>query len=129
MINLVPLETEPRAQLGGLALAEGHLDDAETWLKSALALEPGWDVYRPLGDIAFKKNRTDEAIMYYQKALTLHQRPPEEADTRFALALACTKANLPAQAETQLRRILALRPGDQRAAALLKAIEQMKNHP
>jgi tetratricopeptide (TPR) repeat protein len=129
MINLVPLETEPRAQLGRLALAEGHLDDAETWLKSALALEPGWDVYRPLGDIALKRNRANEAIMYYQKVLTFYQQSPEEADTRFALALACTKANLPAQAETQLRRILSLRPGDQRAATLLKTIEQMKIHP
>lgn len=66
------------SELGYLYLASGDLDAAENELKTANKLAP--NAVRPLfllGEVAFLRNRLDEALGYYEAALTQDPEKPE----------------------------------------------------
>jgi hypothetical protein len=65
----------PTMQLGWLALAENHLDEAESRFRSAVNLGTGWDGFYAalgvlgLGQVSLRRGETEHARKLYRQAL------------------------------------------------------------
>lgn len=58
--------------LGWAAIGTNHLDDAESYLKKALVIDPHLDaVYLNYGLLSEKQGRVTEAVSYYRKAYSM----------------------------------------------------------
>jgi len=58
--------------LGAVALAQGQVEQAKSFLEQAIAAEPrNYKAYLVLGDISFAQRNNPQAIRYYQKAVSL----------------------------------------------------------
>ncbi|MCC7197456.1 tetratricopeptide repeat protein [Candidatus Peregrinibacteria bacterium] len=58
--------------LGWASIGTNHLDDAEGYLKKALAIDPNLDaIYLNYGLLSEKRGRLTEAVSYYRKAYTM----------------------------------------------------------
>jgi tetratricopeptide (TPR) repeat protein len=86
-------DSDPRTaaishQFGRIALHRGQLDDAAGWFQKSLAIiEPGEDDpasvaddYFALGQVKQYQRYYTEAKQWYQKALDIHQRLPDEEE-------------------------------------------------
>lgn len=73
-LKLDPDNVDTLLSLGGVAMEQNHLSAAEAYflraIKNMPRTSPYWSyTYSMLGDIAFKQNRTNDAMKYYEKSL------------------------------------------------------------
>ena len=105
------------SELGFLYLASGDLDAAENELLSANKLSPAWE--RPLfllGEVAFLRNRLDEALTRYEAALA---QDPEKPETLRRLSEALYLKSGAAGVIARLEPFVAAHPAQSYPQALL----------
>jgi len=103
-------ESRRRAQA---ALRAGQAASAERALRSLEAHRPGdVDCLWLLGVACLDQGRIEESIAFLTRALGA---APERADARVDLARACRRAGRPAEARTEVRRVLETAPHHHRA--------------
>ncbi len=84
-VDLLSKNAEPFFRLADTYVQRGKLALAKRAYQQALTLNANLSpAYQGLGKIAFLQNRLEEAVQYYQKALTL---APYHAETHYNLAI------------------------------------------
>ncbi len=98
---------------GSELLQDNRVHDAKAELEQALSLQPsdpkGQDL---LGIVYFRLGLYPRAIAIYERLIQLH---PEALEPRINLALSYLKTGQPAQARSELERVVELNPGHSRA--------------
>ena len=98
---------------GSELLQDNRVHDAKAELEQALSLQPsdpkGQDL---LGIVYFRLGLYPRAIAIYERLIQLH---PEALEPRINLALSYLKTGQPAQARTELERVVELNPAHSRA--------------
>ena len=71
-IEMDPKEVRAWERCGDVLLRLGRLDEAESYLKKALVLDPGFaDTFVDFGYLSLQRGQPDEAMSYFSRALKL----------------------------------------------------------
>jgi tetratricopeptide (TPR) repeat protein len=96
------------ANLGGVLLLKGELNEAMTDCRRALEIEPDYPVANNnLGCIFLRQDRVEDAIASFRKALEVQ---PDYADARNNLGLALMQAGRAEEARTQFQQLVEAAP-------------------
>jgi Flp pilus assembly protein TadD len=110
----------------GLARARIAKGDAaggeEVLLTAANREAPGREIFRALGDLAFDRNRPDEAAPWYQKAADLD---PSWGKAWYKLGLCAQKMGDNAGASGFMNKVLAVDPASPEAAMARATLDQL----
>jgi protein O-mannosyl-transferase len=118
----------PRAWLNlGVALeAEGRLDEAESALRRALALQPAYDrAFSNLALVLRRQGRLGEAEQAGRRAVELE---PADADAHFNLATVLLAAGRPAEAAARFRMGLEVLENPRARLGLAQALSEAGDH-
>jgi Flp pilus assembly protein TadD len=122
-----PRFSEPRANLGVVALERGQLDRAEEHLRGALELEPDFaEAWGDLGVVLERKGRTAEARAAYERGLSVN---PGLVGPRRNLAFLHAREGRFGEARAQLLRLAQVDPTDAEAGGLLAYCELRLDRP
>lgn len=115
-----PLAREASFYLGISAYYLNQFEKAQNAFEFVAARLPLTEVYNNLGVVAGRRGQKS-ASKYFERAL---EADPSDPDYRFNLAVALTRRGEVAAAAHQLRELLALRPSDGEAQALLDTLSR-----
>ena len=105
---------EARTSLGTFYAARGRIEDAERWLRSAIAMEPRHvPAYVNLADLRRAQGRDTGAEAVLREGLVAN---PNDASLHHALGLALVRLQRMPEALTELRQATQLAPGNTRFA-------------
>ncbi|MDP3093686.1 MAG: tetratricopeptide repeat protein [bacterium] len=120
---LKPDFLEPRIFLGLVREKQGDLKGALSYMSHLGQLYPlNTDIAFQLGRLYFNQNKTNEAILEFERALKLN---PSHLDSLYSLALALEKKGDKTQAISFLERALKISPNNQ---ILKDKLEQLEKH-
>ncbi|MBA3823858.1 MAG: tetratricopeptide repeat protein [Ktedonobacterales bacterium] len=102
--------------LGELQTARGELDEAETFLRESIELEPSVGAWADLGDLLMRKEQSREAVSAFESAQKLDPASPQ---VRWRLGRALEMANRPEEARMVYEDAITTDPEDAMAHALL----------
>lgn len=120
---------EAQLALGQLLLQEGRLDEAMTALVKARQLNPELAHVRvTIGSVLWRQRKTEEALQEWRAECKAH---PDHFEALYMLGSALSlNADTRAEAETALRKAVALRPRNTRASyQLAKLVWQTSRNP
>jgi len=115
-----PLAREASFYLGISDYYLGQYEKAQSAFDFVATHLPLTEVYNNLGVVAARR-RQKSATEYFERAI---EADPRDPDYRFNLAIALARNGDSAGASRQLRELLALRPSDGEAEALLDALKR-----
>ena len=119
-----PQSPKGHAQLAVALLSQKRYIEAIEVLEAGVKLKPTWrELHFNLGYACVQLNRYDEAISHFRDAL---EHDPNYIPSYTALADLLIRRRENAEALRLVRQALELSPSDQRAAALLKRIQQRR---
>lgn len=108
---------------GHMARKNGKLKKAVAYYDKAFKILKSADVLSSLGDIYYEHKKTDQAIVYYKKAITL---APESYMDRYFLANIYFQKKLFQKSETLLKKALDINPAFRKAYVGLYAIKKQQ---
>ena len=127
IINQFPnADVESYLKLAKILLDEQKILELHSILLASLTIQPTLLAYRALGDIALNNNRQEEAVLYYEKALSLSGSSRDQIDNRYMLAQAYFNETKLPEAEKELLQVLQLKPDYKPAIMLLQKINGEK---
>jgi len=113
-----PLAREASFYLGICDYYLGQYEKAQTAFDFVASRLPLTEVYNNLGVVAGRRGQKS-AIRYFERAV---EADPNDPDYRFNLAIALARNGDPAGATQQLKELVALKPSDGEAKALLDVL-------
>jgi tetratricopeptide (TPR) repeat protein len=120
VLELEPHHAAAQAGIGNLLLARGDTAGAEIAYRTALDADPrNADVQYNLANVLVRGRQIDAAIDAYRRAL---QIAPAHAAAHLNLATVLSARGRRDEAERHVREVLATRPNDPQARALLKKL-------
>ncbi|HMD13498.1 MAG TPA: tetratricopeptide repeat protein, partial [Bacteroidota bacterium] len=121
IINQFPNDdVETYLKLAKILLDQQKIPELHTILQASLAIQPTLLAYRALGDIALENNRHQEAVLYYEKALSLSESTRDQIENRYMLAQAYFNETNFTQTEKEVLQVLQLKPDYKPAIMLLQ---------
>ncbi len=102
--------------LGELQTARGELDEAETFLRESIDLEPSVGAWADLGDLLMRKEQSREAVSAFESAQKLDPASPQ---VRWRLGRALEMADRPEEARMVYEDAITTDADDAMAHALL----------
>jgi len=118
-----PLAGESSFFLGISEYYLGHYEKAQKAFEFVAARLPLTEVYNNLGVVASRRGEKPAASQYFDRA---HAADPSDPDYRFNLAIALVRNGDSIGASRQLNELLALRPSDGEAKALLDLLSRQQ---
>jgi tetratricopeptide (TPR) repeat protein len=115
-----PLAREASFYIGICAYYLGQYEKAQNAFDFVASRLPLTEVYNNLGVVAERRGQKS-AAQYFERAV---EADPRDPDYRFNLAIALARNRDAAGTARQLRELLALRPSDAEAMALLDALSR-----
>jgi tetratricopeptide (TPR) repeat protein len=103
--------------LANMEVQQGEIDQAESYLKSAISLKPDFgDAFANLGTLYNNYRRYNEAISYLQRALSLDLQNPFY---HYSLGLAYARSNRLEEAREEFKESLNIEPHFKKALEML----------
>ena len=117
----VPNNAETNFALGNLRLAQDHPEQAESFYRAVLAIDPRHKgAFNNLGVVALDENRLDAAEVWFRRALAVD---PRNAKTQYLLARTLFRKGDRPGALIEVQRALDLNPAQHEFIALRNEIQ------
>ena len=106
--------------LAMISEAQGNYQDATSWYRRALELNPErWDAHERAGALFYKQGKMAEALEHYQVFVQFN---PDSIEARENLATALVNQARPREAVDHLRKLIQMSPDSNRARVKLGTI-------
>jgi hypothetical protein len=124
ILQSVPGDLRTRRQLVTLLLSEGRVPEAVKLLNEGLQLEPSWiEGYLILGETCYRGGQLDQALKYYQAALSVDAPKKRISLAHFGLGQIYLLQNNRDQARREFQEALRLNTDFQPAAEQLTILD------
>lgn len=124
VINQIPLNVSPYLRLGQVYLRWRKYPEARTVFLMSVEVERTAYAYKVLGSLAAESGVMSEAVSHFENAFALSEGVSARSEVGYMLALACSRAGMPARAMQVLQHVLTVNPQYEPARKLLQRINR-----